>query len=32
MASKKIKRLPVIEDDNLIGIITAQDLVEVYAM
>jgi CBS domain-containing protein len=32
MASKKIKRLPVIEDDDLIGIITAQDLVEVYAM
>jgi CBS domain-containing protein len=31
MASRKMKRLPVVEDNDLIGIITARDLVEAYA-
>ena len=31
MALKHIRRLPVFRDDNLIGIITARDLVEAYA-
>jgi CBS domain-containing protein len=31
MASKHIRRLPVIKNDKLIGIITARDLVEAYA-
>jgi CBS domain-containing protein len=31
MASKHIKRLPLIEDGELVGIITARDLVEAYA-
>jgi CBS domain-containing protein len=30
MASRRIKRLPVVEDNYLIGIITARDLVEAY--
>ncbi|MHA2065459.1 MAG: CBS domain-containing protein [Candidatus Thorarchaeota archaeon] len=30
MASRRIKRLPVVEDNCLIGIITARDLVEAY--
>ena len=32
MASRRIKRLPVVEDEDLIGIITARDLVEAYAL
>jgi CBS domain-containing protein len=32
MASRRIKRLPVVEDNFLIGIITARDLVKAYAM
>jgi CBS domain-containing protein len=31
MSSRRIKRLPVVEDDKMIGIITARDLVEAYA-
>jgi CBS domain-containing protein len=31
MALKHIRRLPVVRDDKLIGIITARDLVEAYA-
>jgi CBS domain-containing protein len=31
MTSKHIKRLPIVEDQDLIGIITARDLVEAYA-
>jgi len=31
MALKYIRRLPVIKDDKLVGIITARDLVEAYA-
>jgi len=31
MASKHVKRLPVVEDDEIVGIITARDLVEAYA-
>ena len=31
MAHKRVKRLPVVEDDELVGIITARDLVEAYA-
>jgi CBS domain-containing protein len=32
MASRRIKRLPVVEYNDLIGIITARDLVEAYAL
>jgi CBS domain-containing protein len=32
MASRRIKRLPVVEDNVLIGIITARDLVGAYAL
>lgn len=31
MTSKHIKRLPIIKDDKLIGILSARDLVEAYA-
>jgi CBS domain-containing protein len=31
MAEKRIKRLPIMEQDTLLGIITARDLVEAYA-
>ena len=31
MALKHIRRLPIVKDDKLIGIITARDLVEAYA-
>ena len=31
MTSKHIKRLPIIKDDTLIGILSARDLVEAYA-
>jgi CBS domain-containing protein len=31
MALKHIRRLPVVKDDKLVGIITARDLVEAYA-
>ncbi len=31
MAMKQIRRLPIVRDDKLIGIITARDLVEAYA-
>ncbi len=31
MSVKHVRRLPIFEDDNLIGIITARDLVEAYA-
>ncbi len=31
MALKHIRRLPVVEDENIVGIITARDLVEAYA-
>jgi len=31
MASKHIRRLPIIEKDRLVGIITARDLIEAYA-
>jgi CBS domain-containing protein len=31
MALRHIKRLPIAKDDNLVGIITARDLVEAYA-
>ena len=31
MALKHIRRLPIVKDDQLVGIITARDLVEVYA-
>jgi CBS domain-containing protein len=31
MALKHIKRLPIVGDGKLIGIITARDLVEAYA-
>jgi CBS domain-containing protein len=31
MAMKQIRRLPVVENEELHGIITARDLVEAYA-
>ncbi|MCW3999483.1 MAG: CBS domain-containing protein [Candidatus Bathyarchaeota archaeon] len=31
MALKHIRRLPIVEDDKLVGIITARDLVEAYS-
>jgi CBS domain-containing protein len=31
MADKHIRRLPLVEEEELIGIITARDLVEAYA-
>jgi CBS domain-containing protein len=31
MAKKHVRRLPVLEDDHLIGILTARDLVEAYS-
>jgi CBS domain-containing protein len=31
MASKHIKRLPIVKDNKLMGIVTARDLVEAYA-
>ncbi|MHC1637129.1 MAG: CBS domain-containing protein [Candidatus Nezhaarchaeales archaeon] len=31
MALKSIRRLPVVENDKIVGIITARDLVEAYA-
>jgi CBS domain-containing protein len=31
MALKHIRRLPIVRDENLVGIITARDLVEAYA-
>jgi CBS domain-containing protein len=31
MAVKHIRRLPIVKDDKLAGIITARDLVEAYA-
>jgi CBS domain-containing protein len=31
MASKHVRRLPILKDEMLIGIITARDLVEAYA-
>jgi CBS domain-containing protein len=31
MASKHIRRLPIVMDDDLVGIVTARDLVEAYA-
>ncbi len=31
MALKHVRRLPIVRDDKLVGIITARDLVEVYA-
>jgi CBS domain-containing protein len=31
MAARRIKRLPIAEDERLVGIITARDLVEAYA-
>jgi CBS domain-containing protein len=31
MTSKHIRRLPIVEDDKLVGIITARDLVEAYS-
>jgi CBS domain-containing protein len=31
MALKHIRRLPIVKDDKLVGIITARDLVEAYA-
>ena len=31
MSKKHIKRLPIIEEDKIVGIITARDLVEAYA-
>ena len=31
MASKHVRRLPIVKDDKLVGIITARDLVEAYA-
>jgi CBS domain-containing protein len=31
MALKHIRRLPIVKDDKLLGIITARDLVEAYA-
>ncbi|MBE3116558.1 CBS domain-containing protein [Candidatus Bathyarchaeota archaeon] len=31
MALKHIRRLPIVRDDKLVGIITARDLVEAYA-
>ena len=31
MSSKRIRRLPIMENNKLIGIITARDLVEAYA-
>jgi CBS domain-containing protein len=31
MASKHIRRLPVLQDDKIVGIITARDLVDAYA-
>jgi CBS domain-containing protein len=31
MSAKCIRRLPIMDDDNLLGIITARDLVEAYA-
>ena len=31
MASKHVRRLPVVENDEMVGIITARDLVEAYA-
>jgi CBS domain-containing protein len=32
MATKHIRRLPIFKDDQLVGIITARDLVEAYAL
>jgi signal-transduction protein with cAMP-binding, CBS, and nucleotidyltransferase domain len=32
MSSRHVKRLPVVEDVEMIGIITARDLVEAYAV
>jgi CBS domain-containing protein len=31
MALKHIRRLPIVKDDKLVGIVTARDLVEAYA-
>jgi CBS domain-containing protein len=31
MASRHMKRLPIVEDGRMVGIITARDLVEAYA-
>jgi len=31
MALRHIRRLPIVKDDNIVGIITARDLVEAYA-
>ncbi len=31
MAMRRIKRLPIVEDETLLGIVTARDLVEAYA-
>jgi len=31
MTSKHIRRLPIVRDGGLVGIITARDLVEAYA-
>lgn len=31
MASKHIRRLPVVKDDKIVGIVTARDLVEAYS-
>jgi CBS domain-containing protein len=31
MALKHIRRLPIVRDDKLVGIITARDLVDAYA-
>ena len=31
MSKEKVKRLPVVKDDNLVGIITARDLIIAYA-
>ncbi|HUU88843.1 MAG TPA: CBS domain-containing protein [Candidatus Glassbacteria bacterium] len=31
MASKHIRRLPIVKNDKLVGILSACDLIEVYA-
>jgi CBS domain-containing protein len=31
MASKRVRRLPISKDGELVGIVTARDLVEAYA-